>query len=156
MNEKKVSLTIKQDTYQRLSDYSNIYGTSIRHMIHLLIDDSIENDRYREIFSNRNKMSHVGTKAISIQVNVKRDPKNDKDEKPLNDLTIDTSVSEADEIIEALKDEFNNNDTNSTSEQKDPIVESRSNTIEENKPISDTAIDEDDKDLDFKIFLGEK
>jgi hypothetical protein len=101
-NEKKVSLTINHSNYQRLSDYCKRYGVSQRHMIHLILDDAIDNDRYKCIFGRRHRMSHLDDKVA---------PKKDVDDyKVINDLTVDTSISESDDIIDKLKKDFDKND----------------------------------------------
>lgn len=95
-NEKKVSLTINQKTHSRLSDYCKRYGVSQRHMIHLLLDDAIDNNRYPSIFNTIN--TNIGGTMVTY-ANV--------DNKLIRDLTSnETPVSTADEIIEELNDDF--------------------------------------------------
>ena len=60
--EKKVPLTLTQNTYQKLSEYTKKYGLSVRFMLKVLIDDSIDNDRYPVIFNKQ----HIDNKRNDI------------------------------------------------------------------------------------------
>ena len=77
MDNKKVSLTIDQKIYQRLSEYSTKYGTSVRFMLQRLLDDSISHDRYKDIFNKKYVLPPIEDfiKSKSHEQNKKQEPK---------------------------------------------------------------------------------
>ena len=102
--EKKVSLTLTQGTYLKLSEYTKRYGVSVRYMIKVLLDDSIDNDRYPDIFNR----SHKQTNDIVLHTNKDVSMKKEEYDSLLNSLeTVQSMESSRIETKEPIKQESN-------------------------------------------------
>lgn len=109
--EKKVSLTIDSNIYNKLSGYSKSYGVTVRYMLNMLLNDSISNDRYTDIFSkDHDKPKIVSMKENTVQVSrsiVEPNAHEDYDN-IISDLTNIPGKSESSKVIEDLSEEFDN------------------------------------------------
>lgn len=84
--EKKVSLTLTQNTYQKLSNYTKEYGLSVRYMLKVLIDDAIDNNRYPAIF-NKQHIDNKRNDIVDIAKEVPATPSKLATKKECNDIS---------------------------------------------------------------------
>jgi hypothetical protein len=61
----KVSITMDRSKYHKLSEYSQRFGTSVKFMIEMMIDDMVKHDRYLDIFAEHHSCDRDNDKALN-------------------------------------------------------------------------------------------